>query len=718
MIDITIDTWQQIRVELERLSIPELQGLLDSAALEFDGAYTITAESKTYAKLCQYYPLLDTLVQDVTGKRLKLSLQSSVPMGTLSQESEEAFIIDPGASNLTEAIISPESIVAIPAYLLRFVPYVGSSAVLIATALRQAFYRASREHGADQLYPKSGDSVTVDVNSLLDMLGNVFSRATFFRVFKSGKLDWFVRRAEPMHRFIDGKVTRAPNTYTYQGMLLTPGDAQDLFAWFQANMTVFEPSDLLAYALECSRNQILTFPFRTPLESEFLHFTDAISVHEVFQSACGLSKLSSSQAILCDRLASHLIRPESFLAVPWYWFHRVLPELGSDLGMLYLMCRNCCYVDWAHGKDRNTIWVQGGLGTLQKWIGSETLPKRIPQEKSSARGRPRKEEIKSQSEYTRNWRKTYRDLAGQYLCRIATRSTELGTDWQLRVNEVQLTQADEIFQGAIYGFLLEPDQSMTPLIWDSFAKNQVLYSLLLRAARYNPQYLCHFETLVQAGLCQNDTLEATLICHYDTLVDSLNCHFETLVSNDICQFEPIIKILYKLKDTKFFYEITQLPNTTMSSIDVLDARENQVGGEDFIPGYDLDIILNRINPILRKQIQERQAERSFISWMIYGSLTSKIHNPLSFAVSRTLDTGIDAGGPAARLALLPAHELAKLLLRTQKRIESGYLGWSLLEESGAEDLNALMQTGADSQTQLRLIQRLLDNLEIKSIRKF
>ena len=149
---------------------------------------------------------------------------------------------------------------------------------------------------------------------------------------------------------MDGKVTRAPNTYTYQGMLLTPGDAQDLFTWFQANLSESNPSDLLAHALECSRNQILCFPYRTPQETEVQHFFDAASVHEVFQSACGLNKLSSTQAALCDRLAAHLIRPESFLAVPWYWFHRILPELGSDLGMLYLMCKNCCYVDWAHGK--------------------------------------------------------------------------------------------------------------------------------------------------------------------------------------------------------------------------------------------------------------------------------------------------------------------------------------------------------------------------------
>jgi hypothetical protein len=357
--------------------------------------------------------------------------------------------------------------------------------------------------------------------------------------------------------------------------------------------------------------------------------------------------------------------------------------------------------------------VQGGLSTLQKWIGSETLPKRIPQLKPSARGRPRKKEINSQSEYTRNWRETKRELASQYLCRITTRPSEMGTDWLLRVNEVQLTPSDEILQGAIYGFLLEPNQSMTPLTWQAFTKNQIFYTLLLRAARYSSQRLCHFETLVRAGICQNETLDATLISHFDTLVDNLNCHFETLVTADICQFETIIKILYKLKDTKFFFEDNQLPDTAFSS-DNLDINNNQVGGEDVSYTVEIAAILDRINTILRLQIRERHAENNLLSWLIYGSLTPEIRNPLSFAVSRTLETGMDAGGPAARLASLPPHELASLLLRTQKRIEGGYLGWSQLAEAGAEDLNALLRSATDSQMQIHLLQRLIDNLEIKA----
>ena len=128
--------------------------------------------------------------------------------------------------------------------------------------------------------------------------------------------------------------------------------------------------------------------------------------------------------------------------MPWYWFQRVLPELGDDLGMLYLMCKNCCYVDWARGRTETPLGSRRFVHT-SGWIRSETLPKRIPHAKPSKRGRPKSAEVSSDSAYVRKWRQTNRNLASQYLCRLDTRISNTGTDWQLQVSEVQLTAADE-----------------------------------------------------------------------------------------------------------------------------------------------------------------------------------------------------------------------------------------------------------------------------------
>jgi len=254
----------------------------------------------------------------------------------------------------------------------------------------------------------------------------------------------------------------------------------------------------------------------------------------VVSRALAPKSLDPTLAGLCDQLASHLIRPESFLAVPWYWFQRVLPELGDDLGVLYLMCKNCCYVDWARGKDRNTFWVPGGLPTLQGWIRSETLPKRIPHAKPSKRGRPKSTDVSPDSAYTRQWRQSNRDLASQYLCRLDTRSSETGIDWHLQVSEVQLTAADESLKQALYAFLFAPPDPVSPELLSAYASSEPWQRAMLSNSEANPDRLCHFETLVGAGICQNETLSPEEICHFDTLVDGLNYYFETLIEAGIC----------------------------------------------------------------------------------------------------------------------------------------------------------------------------------------
>lgn len=702
------NSWTEILESLAGLGNDQLQGLLDSCDLSYDGNFIIKAEESIYSSLCQYYPLIETLVQDKTGKHLRLNLEKSVPMGTESS----ALHVEIAAANVTDAILKPDSIAAVPSYLLRFVPYFGSSAVLIATALRQAFYRASREHGADQLYPRQDDKVTINVQSLLKTLGNVFSRAKFFRIFQQGDMDWFVQRAEPKHRVANGRIQREPNTYLYRGLVLTPGDAQDLYELLLAEGLSLDPLAVLSKAITIPRDQILVFPYRLPSENESALFTEPASVHQVVSRALAPKALDPTLAGLCDRLASHLIRPESFLAIPWYWFQRVLPELGDDLGVLYLMCKSCCYVDWARGKDRNTFWVPGGLPTLQGWIRSETLPKRIPHAKPSKRGRPKSTGINPDSAYTRQWRQANRDLASQYLCRLETRDGETGIDWHLRVSEVQLTAADESLKQALYAFLFAPPDPVSPELLSTYASNAQWQHLLLRNAEDNPMQLCHFETLVKAGICQNETLAPEQICHFDTLVDGLNYYFETLIEAGICQFDTIIKILNKLKYAPFFKQETSptkiSPQTVGSDFDLVEGTSDSVD-----KNWDYNKLMSGINPELRNRIQKLGLEKKFLAWLIAGSLKLEIHSPLSFAIASTLENQQNAVLPAARLADLPADELSKLLKKTISRIKQNYLGPVMNSGAASEDLESLLQSTPDRQQRLKLLHRLAEALGLE-----
>lgn len=710
------NAWPIIRQSLSTTRDNALEALLDSASVSYDGVYTLSADEATYTGLCQVYPLLETVVQDKTGKHLRLSLKQSVPTGTVSR----GFDLSLGASSITDAIVIPESIIAVPSYLLRFVPYVGSAAVLIATALRQAFYRSSRVRGADQLYPRGGDTVSIQVEAILETLGNTFSRAKFFRVFKEGGLDWFVERGEANHRVKNGQVQRLPTQYRYRGMLLTPGDACDLYTWLLDNHLARDPIEVLTHAGNLSRDQILSFPFRVPASQDNARFNRSASVAEVVQAVLNESslKLNPTLAGLCDRLANHLIRPESFLAMPHYWFQNVLPELGDDLGMLYLMSKNCCYIDWARGKDRNTFWVAGGLTTLQGWIRSETLPRRIPSSEESNRGRPRSNAVKAQSAYTRNLRESQRDLASACLTRVKTRPSETipgGTDWQLRVSEVSLTARDETIKQAIYAFLFAPPAGLSREILVAFFDNISLRDRLELNARANPTQLCHFETLVNNGICQNETVCDEEISHFDTLVDALNYYFETLIEAGICQFDTILNILSRLDTPVFLKTDTSAPDTDLSA----RSRMSQFASQPWVVGYfdheswDFERLLSGISPLLKKQILSKKVEAAYLSWLIYASLTTGIQNPVSLAVKRTLESGADAGGAAWRLATVPAYQLAQTLASALRRIERGYLGGRVVEGIGADDLLALMGPDSPLESQSFLLRRLADGLGLQ-----
>lgn len=101
-----------------------------------------------------------------------------------------------------------------------------------------------------------------------------------------------------------------------------------------------------------------------------------------------------------------------------------------------------------------------------------------------------------------------------------------------------------------------------------------------------------------------------------------------------------------------------------------------------------------------------------MAWLLQGCLTAAIHSPMSFAVSRTLEASTAPAGPAARLAALPARELAELVRQEVQRMQAGYIGRSYLDTPGADDLEALLVSARDAHTRMQLLQRALDALGI------
>ena len=296
------------------------------------------------------------------------------------------------------------------------------------------------------------------------------------------------------------------------------------------------------------------------------------------------------------------------------------------LGCSTLMAKNCCYIDWARGNDRNHFWVQDGLSSLQAWINSKSLPNRIPHKTKSKRGRPRSQDIAPESQYTRDWRQANRDLARSYLLRSATRKRGSVTDWQLEVFDTSLTARDETLRQALSAFLHSLPDPVSEETLASFANNSAFQSLMLEQTKFFSTRLCHFDTLVKEGICKNETLDEEAICHFDTLVDGLNCYFETLIETEICQFDTIIKILIKIKNSLLPSTDIQLPKISSS-----DSKPQLDGGlsraKDNQGGWDFDHLLREVNSSLKKRILDLKFEEGFLSWLIQTSLSPTVHSP-------------------------------------------------------------------------------------------
>ena len=129
-------------------------------------------------------------------------------------------------------------------------------------------------------------------------------------------------------------------------------------------------------------------------------------------------------------------------------------------------------------------------------------------------------------------------------------------------------------------------------------------------------------------------------------------------------------------------------------------------------GWDYDQLLSSANTTLKNRILGSNLQAAFLSWLIEANLSAGVHSPLSLAISRTLQTHQPASLPAQRLANLPAPLLSDLLVSTCQRLDAGQAGRFAYVGQGAPDLSQLLQGVEDRATQLRLLHRLADSLQI------
>ena len=79
------NTWWNIKNALRSTCGDELDRLLNQSTVSYDGMLEIATDAAAFPKLCQYYPVIEAVADDVAGIRVKLRNSSTVPTGTESE---------------------------------------------------------------------------------------------------------------------------------------------------------------------------------------------------------------------------------------------------------------------------------------------------------------------------------------------------------------------------------------------------------------------------------------------------------------------------------------------------------------------------------------------------------------------------------------------------------------------------------------------------------
>jgi hypothetical protein len=276
--------------------------------------------------------------------------------------------------SIRELLVRPNQVVVVPAYFLRWIPYLGATNAWIVVAFRQLMYlKNGGGSGRERTF-------TVSFKEITRWAG--VSRKTLSRALNDSRLGCFVRQIDNPGKDQVGQINR----YQLQaGIPLTPGDTQRLHEWLLAAGIQTDPIGALEWAIEVPPHEILEYPPNPPT-AEYVAYTQKnFSVQDVVLGLVDRVDQAVFQKIisLCDQLSNRLQPSSDQLHIPHYFIRYWLPVLKAGAGWLVTLLRDRCYADAFTGEIRDTTMITGGnaqlaslLGvstrTMRNWLGGRT----------------------------------------------------------------------------------------------------------------------------------------------------------------------------------------------------------------------------------------------------------------------------------------------------------------------------------------------------------
>lgn len=567
----------------------------------------------------------------------------------VSQPSEELKIQDI-TRDLHTILVQPDKVVAVPKYLLRWLPLIGPDLFWMVIAFRQARFLNTINSNRNKAFTACAEEI---------YRWCAMSRATFWRNLDREELAWFIERLPQTGWGLNTETGRAkqnPNRYRIEvDIPVTPMDAAALRDYLVAHDFHRSPIEALTAALNAPIRDILAFPSPRPSSEQRVikpcFRTVQNIVAELLENGSSLQSLADKELQdLCTQLSEKLLRPLETFQLSWYFLEEWLPALGAGPAALVAVLRSYGYYNAITGELRDEIWIDGGYEELAQILGLtrvktlvEWLPSTINHGKQidtlTAKARQEKDRIE-----------TLRKNLAKFLQRSDYRIGKTGYAYKFKVklDAEPLSEKDDAIQSFIQAIF---DQSQKNAITSNFVQWLHLCDFDQLAKQAAKQIGSGFETLLSNPV-PDLRLSTGESSGFETLKPILSSGFETLKQAQV----PVLRLFKVLSGLRTLKPILELPTSTVQS-------EQEVEGAEW--KLEPLLAINHVNQKKRDVLLKQETSgKPFVSWLIYAASErgEAIKDPISVAISKLLENpGEGAGGTFDRLADLLDEQLLDLI---------------------------------------------------------
>ena len=273
--------------------------------------------------------------------------------------------------SLRNAFVKPGQAHVAPAYVLRWVPYLPSTAFWIWMGYRQAYFDHYHS-AASSLKP-----FNVSSRKIADIVG--IDRKTIESHREKEWFNWFLT-FESTERYIfkDGTVTRDSFPYTFVSVAPpTPGDHDRLIEWLTRQRFDRNPISVLEQLLQTPVAEILGDPPPKPSAVQKRREPRELTFSKAILEECDLSKLSEDEIQQVIQLAntaeSYIIDSFGLLYIPLYFMSHWVRTLKATPALAVTIIRHATgYYNPKTQEIRNSAVLRGGMESLSKKLGLST----------------------------------------------------------------------------------------------------------------------------------------------------------------------------------------------------------------------------------------------------------------------------------------------------------------------------------------------------------